>query len=176
MNDQEKDSVDRLVAAYEAMLKRVHEAAETAEEKTVPWLRETLQDARERTVELGELTREEADKVSRYIERDLEDAAGFIAETGQEFRDWLSTDWQLMQDRMLEMFAGMADQTSQALKEFAEQARTAGRYQTGEITVPGTLGCLACGAELRIKKTGPVPPCPKCLATSFERRSSAASD
>lgn len=176
MNDKEKDSVDRLVAAYEAMLKRVHEAAESAEEKTVPWLRETLQDLRERAVELGELSREEADRVSRYVERDLQDAASFIVETGQEFRDWLSTDWQLLQDRMLEMFAGMADQTSQALQEFAEQARTAGRYQTGEITVPGTLRCVACGAELRIKKTGPVPPCPKCQATRFERRPGAAQD
>ena len=81
MNDKSKDPVDRMVEAYEAMLNRVHEAAETAEEKTVPWLRESLSAARDRAVELEELTREEADRISGYVERDLHDAASFIAES-----------------------------------------------------------------------------------------------
>ena len=176
MNDKQKDTVDRLVDAYEAMLERVHEAADSAEKKTVPWLREALADAREKAVELEELTREEADKVSRYVERDLHEAASFIADTGQEFRDWLSFDWQLMQNRMLEMFAGMADQTSTALKGFAEQARQASLYHTGEITAPGVLRCTECGEELHFEKTGRIPPCPKCSATNFQRKSGRPED
>ena len=170
MNDSSKDPVDRMVAAYEQMLTRVSEAAETAESKTLPWLRETLQGARERAVELEELTREEADKVSAYVERDLHDAAQFIADSGQEFRDWVSFDWQLMQSKMLDMFAGMADQTSQALKDFAEQAREASLYHTGEITAPGILECTVCGEQLHFEKTGHIPPCPKCKATAFRRK------
>ena len=171
MNEEPKDAVDRLVAAYESMLERVHDAADTAEQKSVPWLREALANAREKAVELEELTREEAEKVSRYVERDLQDAASYIAETGQEFRDWLSFDWQLMQNRMLDMFAGMADQTSLALKGFAEQARQASLYRTGEITAPGVLECTDCGEELHFETTGHIPPCPKCHATSFQRKS-----
>jgi hypothetical protein len=170
MNDRQKDPVDRLVGAYEAMLERVHEAADTAEKKTVPWLREALANARERAVELEELTREEADKVSRYVERDLHEAASFIADTGQEFRDWVRFDWRLMQDRMLEMFAGMADQTSEALRGFAEQARHASLYQTGEVAAPGVLVCTECGEELRFEKTDRIPACPRCRATSFQRK------
>ena len=171
MSDKSKqDPVDRLVTAYEDMLQRVHEAAVTAESKTVPWLREALANARERAVELDELTREEADRISRYVERDLRDAAGFLAETGQEFRDWVSFDWRLMQDRMLEMFAGMADQTGQALRGFADQAREASQYHTGEITAPGRLECIACGESLHFKRTGHIPPCPKCQGTAFRRR------
>jgi predicted RNA-binding Zn-ribbon protein involved in translation (DUF1610 family) len=173
MSEQQKDPVDRLVDAYETMLERVHEAAESAEEKTVPWLRETLAAARERAVELEELTREEADKVSRYVERDLHEAATFIAESGQEFRDWLSFDWQLMQNRMLEMFAGMADQTSQALKGFADQARAAGLYRAGEVAAPGVLRCTECGERVQFEKTGQIPPCPKCQSTTFQREPSA---
>jgi len=176
MSEQQKDPVDRLVAAYESMLQRVHETADTAEKKTVPWLREALSDAREKAVELEELTREEADRVSRYVERDLHDAASFIAETGQEFRDWLSFDWRLMQNRMLDMFAGMADQTSQALKGFAEQAREASVYHTGEITAPGMLVCTQCGEELHFERTGHIPPCPKCRATTFQRKSASGAD
>ena len=174
MTDQQKDPVDRLVSAYESMLERVHEAADTAEKKTVPWLREALADARERAVELEELTREEAEKVSRYVERDLREAASFIADTGQEFRDWLSFDWRLMQNRMLEMFAGMADQTSQALKGFADQARDATQYHAGEVTAPGVLECTVCGEELHFGKTDVIPPCPKCKATVFQRKTGGA--
>lgn len=173
MSDEPKDPVDRMVAAYEAMLERVSEAAENAEKKTVPWLRETLNVARDRAVELGELTREEADKVSNYVERDLKDAANFIVDTGQELREWVSFDWRLMQNRMLDMFAGMADQTSEALRGFASQAREASQYRTGEITAPGVLECTVCGEQLHFAKTGRIPPCPKCKATVFRRRTGA---
>lgn len=175
MNDQErrtgegKDTVDRLVAAYETMLERVHEAAERAEEKTVPWLRETLHQARDRAVELGELTREEADRIAGYLERDIKDAAGFIADTGKEFRDWLRFDARVVTDRVLEMLGGMADQTAQALRELAERARQATTYHTGEITGPGVLECTACGERLHFEKTARIPPCPKCKGTTFRR-------
>ncbi|WP_078117909.1 zinc ribbon-containing protein [Thiosocius teredinicola] len=170
MSDKQRDAVDRMVDAYEAMLARVHEAADTAEKKTVPWLREALSSARDKAVELEELTREEAEKVSNYVERDLHEAASFIADTGQGLRDWLRFDWQLMQSRMLDMFAGMADQTSAALKGFAEQARQASVYRTGEITAPGVLQCTQCGEQLHFEKTGHIPPCPKCKATTFQRQ------
>lgn len=170
MNDSKKDPVDRLVAAYESMLERVHEAADSAEKTTVPWLRDALEKARDKAVELEELTREEADRVSRYVERDLHEAAGFLADTGQEFRDWVSFDWRLMQNRMLEMFAGMADQTSQALRGFAEQARQASLYHTDEVVAPGVLECTECGEQLQFDKTGRVPACPKCGATTFQRK------
>lgn len=168
-DDNNKDPVERLVGAYETMLERVHEAADSAERKTVPWLRETLAGARERAVELGELTREEADKVSSYVERDIHDAARFIADSGQEFRDWLAFDMSLIQDRFLDMMAGMADQTSRALQDIAERAREASTYHTGEITAPGVLECSACGEQLHFDRTGHIPPCPKCNGTVFRR-------
>ena len=171
MTDQKKnDPVDRLVDAYERMLERAHEATGTAEEKTVPWLREAVADAREKAVELEELTREEADKIARYVERDIRDAAEYLADSGQEFRDWLEFDFSLLQDRFLDMFAGMADQTSLALKEIADRARQASIYHTGEITAPGVLECTTCGELLHFEKTGHIPPCAKCQGTEFRRQ------
>lgn len=164
-----KDPADRLVDAYDAMLERVHLAAETAEKRTIPWLRDALEDAREKAVELNELTREEADKVSQYIERDLHEAADFVAETGQELKDWLRYDMALIQDQMLNMFSNMVDHTSEALKNFADQAHQASIYRTGEVASPGVLKCSECGEELHFKKTGRIPPCPKCHATQFQR-------
>lgn len=163
------DPIDRLIKGYETMLERVHETADVGQRKGAPWLREALAGAREKAVELEELTREEAERISRYVERDIQDAAAFIADTGQEFRDWLAFDMSLIQDRFREMLAGMADQTSQALAEIAERARRASIYKTGEIAAPGTLECTGCGELLHFDKTGHIPPCPKCHGTEFRR-------
>ena len=167
-DDKKKDPVDRMVEAYESMLERVHELFTDEDGKNT--LAEALADAREKAVELGELTREEAEKLSDYVQRDIQDAAEYIAETGQEFRDWFLFDWKLIEDRIFKMVAGVADQTSLQLKELARQAREASLYHTGEVTGPGTLVCTACGKEIHFKKTGRIPPCSGCSGTSFNRK------
>ena len=167
-DDKKRDPVDRMVEAYESMLERVHELFTDEDGKNT--LVEALAEAREKAVGLGELTREEADKLSDYVQRDIQDAAEYIAETGQEFRDWFVFDWKLIEDRIFRMVAGVADQTSLQLKELARQAREASLYHTGEVTGPGTLLCTACGKEIHFRKTGRIPPCPGCSGTSFSRK------
>ena len=163
--ENKKDPVERLVSAYETMLERVNKVSDRAK----PVLSEAINHARETAVELGELSREEADKIAVYLERDMKDAADFLVETGQDFHDWFKFDVQLIEDRLYEMFASVADQTSLELRKLAERAKRASRLHTGEITGPGTLVCTTCGAELHFKKAGHIPPCPKCTATEFKR-------
>ncbi len=165
----EKDPVERMVTAYETMLERMHGLLENTEKRTVPLLRETLQEVREKAVALGELTREEAEKVSRYLERDMHDAAGFLADTGQEFRDWFRFDWQLVNQRLLDTFASVADQTSLAFRDLAEQARRASLYHSEEVTGPGTLVCTRCGEAMHFRHVSRIPPCPNCHGREFSR-------
>jgi hypothetical protein len=167
--NQKRDTIDRMVAAYDRMLKHTHDAIADAQKETVPRVREILEKARDQMVELGELTREEAAKVSGYVERDIKDAAAYIAETGASLRDWWRFDLRLVEERMIDIFTSVADQTSLQLREWAEQARRAPAYRTGEITGPGTLVCEACGEELNFLKAGHIPPCPKCGGTAYRR-------
>jgi len=170
MSDPDKkDSVDKLVGAYEHMLKSTHEAIEEAQKETTPVIRDMLEKARDRMVELNELTREEAQKVSDYVARDIQDAATYIAETGEDLREWWRFDMQLMEQRMLDMFSKVADQTSLQLQQWAEVARQATLYQAGEVTGPGTLVCDKCGAETRFVQAGRIPPCQDCGGTTFKR-------
>lgn len=171
MSEQEKrDPVDRLVDAYENMLERVDEMLDKAEKTAIPTLRKSLDKARERAIELNELTREEAEKISSYVERDMHDAAEYLNQTGEEFRNWFSFDMKLIESRMMEMFANVADKTRVELERFAEQARDASYYHTGEITGPGTLVCKECGKELHFHKAGHIPPCPHCFTTKYQRK------
>jgi len=177
MSEKERpDTVDKLVDAYERMLKRTHDAIEQAEKETVPAFRELLHKTRDGMVELGELTREEANKVAGYVERDIKDAAQYIADTGEDIKSWWRFDLDMIEQRMLDAFSRVADQTSIQLRNWAEQARQASVYYSGEVTGPGTLVCASCGADLHMHKTGRIPPCPKCHGTEFKRTPESESD
>lgn len=172
-NDQSNESpADRLVDAYDAMLKRTRESVEQAQEHA-PKLRQMLESVRDNMVELGELTREEAHKISEYVERDIEDAATYLAETGETWREWWRFDLELMEQRMLDAFTSVADQTSLQLNRWAEQARRANLYQAGQIAGPGTLICDRCGAETHFTRTGRIPACADCGGLVFRRPSPA---
>ncbi|MFZ0791306.1 MAG: zinc ribbon-containing protein [Chromatiaceae bacterium] len=165
-----KAPVDKMVAAYEELLKRTQETLETAQQESVPHFRELLDKARDNLVEIGELTREEAHKVADYLRRDVEDAATYIAETGEDIREWWRFDLELIEQRMMDMFAKAADQTSLQLAQWAETARQMSLYQAGEITGPGTLVCDKCGAETHFVQAGRIPPCADCGNTAFRRK------
>jgi len=169
MSEQKPDAFDRLVAAYERMLARIHEAFERTGEERPPAFRDLLGKARERVIELEELTREEAERVATYLERDIEDAARYIADTGEDLRAWWRFDLALVEQRLLDAFSRVADQTSLQLHGLALEARRASLYQTGEITGPGSLLCDSCGAPLHLYETGRIPACPACGATAFKR-------
>jgi polyhydroxyalkanoate synthesis regulator phasin len=177
MSEQEnKEGIDKLVDAYERILKHTHESIEEAQKESIPRFREMLDKARDQMVELGELSREEAQKVSDYVRRDVEDAASYIADTGQDIRDWWRFDMQVVEQRMMEMFARVADQTSLQLAQWAESARQMSLYQAGEVTGPGTLVCDKCGAETHFVKAGRIPTCADCGGTTFTRRGDEDSD
>ena len=171
--DQKQSSekpVDKSVVAYEELLRRTRENLGAATDESPPRFREMLERARDSMVELGELTREEANKVSDYLRRDVEDAASYIAETGQDIHDWWRFDLQLIEQRMLDMFSLVADQTSLQLAQWAETARRLTLYQAGEITGPGTLVCDRCGAKTHFIKAGRIPPCADCNGIAFKRQ------
>jgi len=159
---------DHLVSAYEQMLARAREGIQEAQHAT-PKLREMLDKVRDNMVELGELTREEGEKISDYIQRDIEDAASFIAETGDDLRRWWRFDLELIEQRLLDSFTSVADQTSLSLRGWAEQARRATLYQAGQITGPGTLICDDCGAQTHCTRTGRIPACADCGGLAFRR-------
>ena len=164
-----RDPVEAMGEAYELMLERISENYHKLEKKAVPEMSHLLAEAREKAVELGELSREEADKLADYLRRDLEDAGHFLGKTGNEFSDWLGFETSLLGDRLLELFKKAADKTTLELMQLESQPDEPSSYNTGEITGIGSLVCVACGEVLHFKKPGRIPPCPKCHATHYQR-------
>lgn len=160
---------NRLVTAYNHMLDSLHDWLEKAEEKTAPLLERGLEKAREAASDLGELSREDIDKVSGWLKRDLDAAGNWLGENTDEFKDTLDFDLQLAESRLLKMFSTVADRTTLELKELEYRANLVGEWHTGEITGIGSLTCSGCGEVLHFHNTGHIPPCPKCHGTVFKR-------
>jgi hypothetical protein len=160
---------DKFIHAYEQMLNRTKTFLTEANQELTPKVEYVLDTAREKATELGELSREEAEKIAGYLRRDLHDAAKFLANENSELRDWFRFDVGLVENRILDALSLLVDQTKVDLADLAEQAQRFGEWHTGEITGPGTLVCKDCGEVLHFHKTGHIPPCPKCKATVYRR-------
>ncbi|MEO7557700.1 MAG: zinc ribbon-containing protein [Gammaproteobacteria bacterium] len=171
----ENDTSEKFVRAYNRMLERVKAALEQAEQDTLPTVQQHIEIAKKKAVELGELTRDEAEKIGAYVKRDLHDAAQYVADTGKELATWLRFDLKLIEQRVLDVFATMVDRTRLELDKLGLQAKGAHKpkkvslWHTGEITGVGSLACTACGQTMLFHATGHIPPCPKCHATIFQR-------
>ncbi len=170
---------DHLVHGYERMLERVrrhlHED-ESKEEKHESRLHEALERAKAKAVELGELTREEAEQVGAWLRRDLLHAADYLKEAGRDLVDWLALDLALLEQEFLEWFRQAVDQSRVELILFQEQLEEMAEWHTGEVTGPGVLVCVACGERLHFTRAGRIPPCPKCHGTVFRRAAREGGD
>jgi len=167
MNEQELEQ--KLIAAYDKMMGRIEQLLDSAEQQALPVLQKNIDKAKQQAIELKEISQEEADKLGNYLRRDLHDAAEYIEHTGEELSSWFNFDLQLIEERVLEVFAKVADKTRLELAQLAEQAKRSQQYRTGEITTIGTLACDSCGTVMHFKKTSRIPPCPKCHKTTFKR-------
>lgn len=172
MTDQHDKSLgEKLVEGYNQMLKRIRETAVETETDTEHALKNRLEAAMEKASELGELSREEAEKISDYVKRDLEAAADFIGESGKELKDWLRFDLDVVEQELGKLFAQMVDHTRMELDKLERQATQYGEWHTGEVASIGTLECKSCGELLHLHHTSHIPPCPKCHGTTYRRLS-----
>jgi predicted RNA-binding Zn-ribbon protein involved in translation (DUF1610 family) len=166
----EKPAREKWLEAYDNMMVRVKTAIEEAEEATLPKLQEFIHNARDKAVELGELSREEAEKIAWFLHRDLQDAGQHLAETGHELGDWLRFDIDLVEDRLLDVLSMVADHTRLEMLQFEHDIEEGPAWNAGEVTGPGTLVCEACGETVRFHATGYIPECPNCGHTVYHRK------
>lgn len=168
MNDEESTR-EKWQNAYNDMMVRVKTAIEEAEEHTLPALKRHIHNARDKAVELEELSKEEAEKVSMYLQRDLQDAGKYLSETGHELGDWLRFDIDQIEHRLLEALLKVADHTRLEMMQFENDIVEGPAWNAGEITGPGTLVCDSCGATIKFHATGHIPECPNCSHTVYHR-------
>lgn len=159
-------SENKLIEAYDNLMKHLYEVMDDG----IHSLAHALEQAKEKTSELGGLTQEEINKVSDFVQRDVLHAAHSRTESkeDEDLSEWLKFDIDLLENFALEEFMSLADKTSVELAKFRVMAE-ANTYHSGEIASPGTFVCDQCGKEIAFKSTSEIPKCPACGADTFVR-------
>lgn len=168
MNSLNKQSAKRLVKTYNQMMTSIRETFEVTDTSDTS-LQRALNEAKEQAVHLGEVTMEEAEEISDYIKRDINDAAEYMMEASAEFSDWLLLDIEIIERKVVDMFLSVADRTRIELEQFNQQSKALSIYNSDEITGPGTLICTQCDTPVPFVTTAQIPTCKKCGNTTFKR-------
>ena len=172
----DEEDQNRLLRGYEQMLHRLREMMDHPDHLTRPHLRDALQTAKAQSVELGELSEEEADRIGNYLRRDLESAASFTSQGDEDLSGWLRMDLQLIEDWLWDQFSKAADTTKLEFLNFQRGLIPAEVYTTGEVAGPGSLRCTNCGHMLQFERVGHIPVCPNCGNQEFMRPSAETPD
>jgi len=160
---------DRLIHAYDRMLQRTEHTLAMAAAHSELVLSRALDMARDKALGLGELTREEADKVHDFVTRDLYAAGQHLAMEERDIADWLRLSLLAIEKELLNRFSGLAQTAKFELKHLEKARRRFDEWHTGEVTTIGTLRCRHCGEVIHFERTARIPPCPKCHTSVFER-------
>lgn len=87
----------------------------------------------------------------------------------QEFSKEAESLMELSRDKGAAFLRNVATGLGEWSHKFADKLDASLIYKTGEITHGGEFACEKCGAKINLKKTGHIPPCPKCSKTEFRR-------
>jgi len=159
----EGNNGERDVGLYEKLLSRTRELLDSGRRN----VDEALKKASEELASAGEYTREQAEKISEYVRRDLAQMEKNAKRAGEAIRKAVNP--RRVEAGMKNVLARFLRAVADAAARLAEKAERQVEYRTGEVTAAGTLACRACGAEMTLKAAGRIPPCPKCYKTRFFR-------
>ncbi|CAK0770344.1 conserved hypothetical protein [Gammaproteobacteria bacterium] len=169
-----KQPNEHLLHGYNRMIERVKTVLDHSakREGIAPSLAHAIAAGKDTAVTLQELSREEAERIGKFLRRDIEDAAEYLATSQGDLANWMRFDLELIEERLAEAFLSVADRTRVELSQLAEDARHADEYLTDEVTGPGSLQCTSCNNILCFQETSHIPACPVCQATLFKRLTS----
>lgn len=153
-NDDNED-----VKLYEKFVARAEELLENGK-KT---LDETLTRAGDELLAAESFTKEQADKISRFIHRDINHAVAGLESVKE------AVDPKRVAVGAQSIFSKILSNTADALVDLAEKSEQQLEFKTGEVTSPGRLTCKNCGEVLHMKKTAKIPPCPKCHKVLYRK-------
>lgn len=163
-NDQDKS---RLAEQYDKLASKFNELYLAGKERGRESMSVALDNAHEQLTALGEFSAEQGAELKQYLARDLDQTISDAQQLGEEAKERFHPA--RLGAGALSSLATVLELTGNALRSLSSKTKETLTYKTGEITSAGTLTCQACGQKVQLKKTGHVPPCPKCNGILFNK-------
>ena len=161
----------KALEVYDRMLERVQDRLKLAQETSLETLEEEVGNAIQFEYELEEMTREEADLLGAYLQRDLAHLMHFVDETGEGLTEWLQLDISLLEHQLADRLLSVADRTRVDTLELNQKLENddAGHYISGEVATAGMFRCLNCSHMRCLTATSHLEPCDACGSHYYER-------
>ena len=163
-NDQDKS---RMEEHYDKLASKFNELYSTGKERGRESMSAALDKAHEQLTALGEFSAEQGEKLKQYLARDLDQVISDAQQLGEGAKERFHPA--RLGAGALSSLAAVLELTGNALSSLSAKTKETLTYKTGEMTSAGTLTCQECGQKMHLKKTGHVPPCPKCSGTRFNK-------
>ena len=163
-----QQSSNRLIDAYNHMMVAIRSAFDSNEHEDMSLSKAILM-ARDEIIHLADVTQDEAEEISNFIKRDINDAAEYMMETSSEFSDWLMLDIEVVERKVIDLFLSVADKTRVELDQLSNRNQQVNLYYSGEITGPGTLQCGECEHLVSFTTTSHIEKCHNCGHNKFQR-------
>lgn len=154
-------------ALYDRFAEKSREIFELGQEKSHEAWEKAMELSRQQLTAAGEFSAEQGEVFKRYLRRDFEQTKEEMRQLGEEAKEYLNPA--RLGAGALSSLAKLLHTAGGAMTALSAKAEDALVYQTGEITMAGTLTCSTCGHKVQLKATGVVPACPACQGTRFRK-------
>lgn len=161
-NDQKKNEQED-VSLFEKITGRTEELFDSGRKN----LDEALKKAGEDLASAGNFTREQSEKISGFVKRDIQHAIENAGKAHENLKGAVAPGRVAAGAQSL--FARILSSTAETFNEWAHKSEQQLEFKTGEVTSPGTLTCKNCNEQIHMRKTARIPPCPKCHQTLFRK-------
>lgn len=155
---------DEVADQYDQLAERFKELFESGAEKSSEFAATAMEKARQQLTAAGAFSEEQGKNLKVFLERDFSQMAQTMRDGAKE-----KLNPSRVSAGALSSLYALLNAAGLALSSVAVRTQKALSCRSGEITSAGTLTCVSCANELHFKKTGRVPPCPKCHATEFRK-------
>ncbi len=158
------DQGDTVADQYDELAERFKELFESGAEKSADFAAVAMEKARKQLTAAGAFSEEQGKNLKGFLERDLSQMADTMRDEAKE-----KLNPSRVSAGAMSSLSSLLNMAGSAISSIAEKTQKAISCRSGEITSAGTLTCVSCDCEMHFKKTGRVPPCPRCHATEFRK-------
>ncbi len=167
------DQTSRLVELYDNLVERLYETKLELEKSSQALdLEKEIERLVEAEQDIERLTREEADLLTTWLKRDLQDLRSYLVETGKGVRNWLAQESQLLSEQFVHWLKQVADPSlldARTLQEDLASREDPTLYHTGELAMAGTFNCSSCEKKIELTSTHRLDACHRCDGRVFIR-------
>jgi hypothetical protein len=189
---KETETTEEELATYEKLRQRVTKSFGELNEKIS---KETITHAMEKAMadlkEMGEHSKETVVKAGETLKKDIVSTTENVkpkidkvtAPAKEQFDNWfdkggelwrdIANEAEYLKDLSRDKGASFLLNITRGLNEWSrgmnEKLDTSLQYKSGEMTHGGEFICTNCEGKVHLKKSGRLPPCPKCSKTEYRR-------